>query len=226
MDLQSAVIGCKTHILPGVDVRGDGGYVIAPPSQINGKVYAWEEGCEIGKIAFTPPPTWLIDLISNSKKDHDLSDPDVRIVKSKRNTTLASMAGTFRSMGYETERIFDLLQEINRLRCSPPLPEPEVRNISKSIGKYAPGTPKKESFNPNAIAEAILKEHALIFCDDIYYEYSGTVYRPFTQITSDGLLKKNLAHGITVTTTARFFFLYESTLTNPTPTLIIQQNLI
>ena len=51
--------GCNTTIkagvLSGVDYRGNGGYVIAPPS-INGneRAYAWQEGLALGEVA--PPP--------------------------------------------------------------------------------------------------------------------------------------------------------------------------
>lgn len=33
--------GCATAIRPGIDYRGIGGYVVAPPSLINGVAYQW-----------------------------------------------------------------------------------------------------------------------------------------------------------------------------------------
>jgi hypothetical protein len=37
-------VGCKVGILPGIDVRGDGGYIlVAPSNHISGRRYAWEE---------------------------------------------------------------------------------------------------------------------------------------------------------------------------------------
>jgi hypothetical protein len=41
--LPAAEVPCRVDILPGVDVRGVGGYVVAPPSlHVCGKVYSWE----------------------------------------------------------------------------------------------------------------------------------------------------------------------------------------
>ncbi len=31
----------RTGLLPGIDVRGDGGYIVVPPSKVNGAYYSW-----------------------------------------------------------------------------------------------------------------------------------------------------------------------------------------
>lgn len=54
-------IRCQTGLAPKVDVRADGGYVLAPPSIVGGKAYHWLEGLELVQ----PPdrqkilPGWL-----------------------------------------------------------------------------------------------------------------------------------------------------------------------
>lgn len=35
-------VPCKVGIAPGIDIRGDGGYVILPPSVIHDKYYGWD----------------------------------------------------------------------------------------------------------------------------------------------------------------------------------------
>lgn len=47
-------IGNPVGAFPGVDIRGDGGYIVAAPSQINGKVYRFADGS-----APTAAPAWM-----------------------------------------------------------------------------------------------------------------------------------------------------------------------
>lgn len=35
--------GCRAGVVPGIDYRGDGGYVIAPPSKVGKREYTWVE---------------------------------------------------------------------------------------------------------------------------------------------------------------------------------------
>lgn len=50
----------------GVDVRGDGGLVIAPPSRHqSGILYAWRQSCGPHEIEIHDAPQWLIDLVTN-----------------------------------------------------------------------------------------------------------------------------------------------------------------
>lgn len=52
--------------LPGLDLRGDGGYVVAPPSvHPNGGAYQWEISPDDTTLA--PAPDWLLDLIHNNE---------------------------------------------------------------------------------------------------------------------------------------------------------------
>jgi hypothetical protein len=54
----------RTHFRPGIDVRGDGGYIVAPPSMhISGRCYAWVPGRAPGEIDFAPLPEWLLELL-------------------------------------------------------------------------------------------------------------------------------------------------------------------
>jgi P4 family phage/plasmid primase-like protien len=51
--------------IPGLDLRGDGGYVVAPGSiHESGRVYSWERGLE----ALQDPPSWLLELIRKPKE--------------------------------------------------------------------------------------------------------------------------------------------------------------
>lgn len=38
----------KAGVRPGIDIRGDGGYVVAPPSEIEGVAYTWKVGLSTG----------------------------------------------------------------------------------------------------------------------------------------------------------------------------------
>jgi hypothetical protein len=50
----------RTNIAPGIDLRGDGGCIVAPPSvHPSGKKYRWKKGPGPGEIEPAPLPDWL-----------------------------------------------------------------------------------------------------------------------------------------------------------------------
>jgi putative DNA primase/helicase len=63
------------------------------------------------------------------------------ILESKRNTTLASIAGSMRRVNMSEQAIDAALQEVNQQRCQPPLDRLEVSGIAESIAKYPPANP-------------------------------------------------------------------------------------
>lgn len=128
----------------GIHVRGDGGYVIAPPSNhVSGKRYAFAADCSPDEMDVTEWPSWTIEHIfaapNGSSRPAPASAPaHERIGQGSRNTVLMSLAGTMRRRGMDAEEIAVALLAINQRRCVPPLEEQEVRSIATSAARYAP----------------------------------------------------------------------------------------
>ena len=114
----------------GVDLKGDGGYVVAPPSIYpNGQLY--EIDGMAGANAFlriAKAPDWLLERIAKVNPTHEQSaaTDDSKWGAGERNNRLASRAGTMRRCGFSRQSIEAALLEENQLRCDPPLPEDEV----------------------------------------------------------------------------------------------------
>jgi hypothetical protein len=128
--------------LPGLDVRGHGGYVVAPPSILeNDHRYKW-----IISMQPAPLPAWLLAL---TEQRISLTPPPLQInrclYEGARNATLASIAGALRRRGVTVEALDAALQAINAHQCEPPLPAAEVTKIARSIGRYAPSSTFSET---------------------------------------------------------------------------------
>lgn len=69
---------------------------------------------------------------------HERAAPVGDVIPSgARNETLASLAGTMRRRGMSGSAIEAALL-VENLRCDPPLPDVEVRNIATSVARYSP----------------------------------------------------------------------------------------
>jgi len=126
---------------PGIDVRGDGGYVVAPPSlHKSRKRYEWEVSSNPADIPLADISSKLIKILGEKKdKLPPLDSKSKKIQEGARNNTLTSIAGSFRSKGMDFEEIFNSLKFLNEKRCDPALLETEIKEIAKSISKYSPG---------------------------------------------------------------------------------------
>lgn len=136
-------IGCRTNLLPGIDVRGDGGFVVAPPSRhLSGRYYIWEASGHPDEVALNNLPEWFLKLekVETRKMIPRNSLGDSTIETGSRNATLFKIACSWRGEGHDYAAIEELLLIENKFRCQPPLTDSEVKNVAKSAVRYERGS--------------------------------------------------------------------------------------
>jgi len=142
--IDRAIRNSASQLAEGIDIRADGGYVIAPPSvHPNGGRYEWAMSYEPTKRALAPLPAGIAERLRGAGPQINNADQppvngDGGIVAGQRNATLASLAGTMRRRGMSADAITAALQAENLARCSPPLDEAEVARIALSVARYDP----------------------------------------------------------------------------------------
>ena len=139
--------------MEGVDIRADGGYIIAPPSKhASGKCYAWDDGRTPFDAPLDPCPEFILELQRHQRYQFDSNAP---IPQGRRNLTLTAIAGLLRSFGLQRDEILQLLQMQNEKRCIPPLTEIELETIANHIIAY-PGYNTREDGAQDIADDALL----------------------------------------------------------------------
>jgi len=130
---------------PGIDVRGWGGYIVAPPSlHASGAVYAWYAGFGPDEHDLMVLPEQLqerIDVPAPSVADHTpvtLRELLDGVPEGERNVTIFRVAAKLRYVDVPVDLAVRLCAEIAE-RCTPPLPRAEVERTVRSAYRYEPG---------------------------------------------------------------------------------------
>lgn len=128
-------------LAPGIDIRGNGGYVVATPSKHqNGKFYTWNCSPYPMREEIAHAPDWLVNLAlgrtgstsatkvptaSNSKSEKFII-PDKVYDGQGREDLIVRYAGHLRGKGLDQSTVERTLLDYNQLHISPPLDEEVV----------------------------------------------------------------------------------------------------
>ena len=185
-----------------VDIRSDGGFIVAPPSiHPNGVAYQWEFDPE----EFPPADAdenvkAFVASVQPAKADGGERRKFERgaVGEGGRNDYLYRYGCGLRAKGIDPDGIALLVEQANEADCTPPLPDAEVARIIESVmqrregysdevaaavatgsepdePKRGPGRPRK--FDHAAIARRIMDEHGACMLDGMPAVRDGAVYK-------------------------------------------------
>lgn len=148
----------------GVDVRGNGGYVVLPPSlHPCGECYEWSISPDDMDVADADDKVYdFIRAVSKTKKREDgwneerTSIPSE--IKKDRNTALFTLGRSFLSRGSSHAEVATLLRSLNSTICKPPLPAGEVEKLITSVNSKESGNTERDEREAEKTAKAEKEE--------------------------------------------------------------------
>jgi len=133
-------VPCRVGLLEGVDVRGVGGYVVAPPSlHASGRRYSTAPGLGFNEVEFARLPAWLLAVLTAPAAprppQHWQALVRDGVGEGSRNATVASLAGHLLRRDVDARVVLELLAAWNEGRCRPPLSAAEVERTVDSVAR-------------------------------------------------------------------------------------------
>jgi hypothetical protein len=121
--------------IEGLDIRGDGGIAILPPSADPKSTRAYEWLISLDEATLPEAPEWLLTLLKRDSKDKtpiDVANTMAGVEEGKRDTALTSLAGKFRQMNIQQD-VAEAMVEFAAGNCEPPFNKTEARAKVKWI---------------------------------------------------------------------------------------------
>ena len=141
----NSIKNSESAIALGIDTRGYDGYIVLPPSRINGKRYTIEAR---GKDTLLLPfPAALRErLVRNGDRGDGNripgADNDERIPQGRRRDALKSLAGRLRRNGMNAAAIYDALVAVATRQCDPPYTTADelkdLQRLADDFAEYEP----------------------------------------------------------------------------------------
>lgn len=136
----------KVNFEPGLDVRADGGYIVASPSlHASGNCYSWELSSRPLEHEIADAPQWLIEkIVEPSKTQGNIPQPKPSSYWQKlmqglkehegRNPAATSIVGHLLSRKVDLLLVYEMMHLWNQ-RNDPPLKVDELNTVIASIAR-------------------------------------------------------------------------------------------
>lgn len=183
----------RTGIYEGIDIRGDGGYIVAPPSiHPNGNTYEWEQDPMLYPLAEANGAVFDF-LVGPAVKEPEqiLFELPERIPDGQRTTAMVKLVCSQQAKGLSDEAIRAAVRAENEAKCVPPLTDQELeKEVFPALTRYQKGTApytatynhKKRSFQP-VIKKGPVNLVSMDTVEEKEPEWLVTDYIPKGQIT-------------------------------------------
>ncbi len=133
----------RTGIYEGIDIRGDGGYIVAPPSvHPNGNTYEWEQDPMLYPLAEANGAVFDFLVGPASREPEPVSfDLPEQIPDGQRTTAMVKLVCSQQAKGLSDEAIRAAVKAENEAKCVPPLTDQELeKEVFPALTRYQKGT--------------------------------------------------------------------------------------
>ena len=146
-------LGCRVGFVPGLDLRADSGYIVAPPSlHVSGHRYVWHKRGHPGTVPLADMPAWLLEILRPVERpvspvptnDHRSPVDRCRAYLARAEPAIEGQGGDCRTLrtamlggdfGLTDAEFWPLLCEWNQ-RCVPPWDELGLRRKLENANRY------------------------------------------------------------------------------------------
>ena len=144
---------------PGLDIRGEDGYVLLPPStHVSGGVYLDDLLAPMYETPRAPMPAWLVSLASSPTREHETNghratadewaEKLAGAPEGQRRAVALQIAGHYLGLHIAAEEVTSILVGY-AARCVPPFSEREARELVRDLARR---DERKRKASPEATA--------------------------------------------------------------------------
>lgn len=159
----SAVNQNRVGLYEGVDIRGEGGYIVAPPSiHPNGHRYEWEQ--EPGEYELAQADNRVVNFLAGPVTEEWEKQPfkaPKTIPEGERTSTMVRLIGSLKAKGLDDEAIQAAVRAENEKKCVPPLTDQELeKTVFPALSRvWEPTAPYKAVYDGGKFRQS--KNHSL-----------------------------------------------------------------